>query len=163
MKFWLRRDEMINIKSFPYLSLGSMTREKSLSKSKGWKKYSRYLTGGMIDDLKPRCLPEGSGVGGSKGRPNRWQGVPVCLPTPPSTPSTQEDPFLSILYIETSSNEWMNFLSLKTTNQNQPTHSTDRETETQKKSRNQIQVIYLFIETAVISGCSFILCLLQEC
>lgn len=53
----------------------------------------------------------------------------------------------------------MNFLSLKITNQDHPSHSTDGETETQEKSRNQITVIYLFIEITVTSGCPFILCL----
>lgn len=55
----------------------------------------------------------------------------------------------------------MNFLSLKITNQDHPSHSTVGETETQEESRNQIkdQGHNLFIEITVTSGCPFILCL----
>lgn len=54
----------------------------------------------------------------------------------------------------------MNFLSLKATNQDQPTHSTDRETETQGNigTRPSIKVRHLFIGIAVPSGCRSILC-----
>lgn len=45
-----------------------MTREKRLSKNRGSKKNSRYLMGGISNDLKPRCLLKDLGVRGSKRR-----------------------------------------------------------------------------------------------
>ena len=58
MQFQSGRDE--TIKPFSPLSLGRMTTVKMLSERRDWKKNSRYLVGGVINDLKPGCLPRGS-------------------------------------------------------------------------------------------------------